>query len=174
MLFLVKGLPLSKDLLVQLKHRTCFRILDTCSVAVLEDLIHKHSVYTLLLQFRTNSDKEEVQGIVYFQVMEDVNPTCWEKSAVALFESLGEGRCCNAEADHLVLFIHDEDGEFRVDERQELSGIALDLGVGELNCAEKRSVGLIGQLENSLNKRLELCSALYIVEMELLVAGNEV
>ena len=174
MLLFFEHLPLGEDLLVEFQHRAGLGILDAGLVTALEDLIHEHSIDAALLQFRADSNKEEVQSVVDLQVVEDMDPACWEQTATALAEGLGKGRCGDTEANQFILLVLDKDGEIRIQQWDKLIGIADDLLVGKLNCAEEWSIGLVGQLEDAADDRFELGSSLYLMVMELFMTGDKV
>ncbi len=60
----IEHLPLTVDLVVGLKLRTCFCMPDPMLITACKQMLHDDPVNAALLKFRPDSDKEQVECIV--------------------------------------------------------------------------------------------------------------
>ena len=147
MLLNVKVLPLGLHLLVGLQHGAGLGLLDAQLMAALHGVVQDHGVDALLLVVGPHGDQQKVNGVVLVEGLQQVDPPGGEILAPAFLQSAGDGRRGHTHGHHILVLIHDEEGQIWVDQWGKLGAVALDLLIRQLHRAVQRRVAGVHQLE---------------------------
>ena len=163
----VEEVPLVLDLLVGLELRAGLGVLDAHALGALEHVVHEYGVDGFVAIFRGDGDEEQVEGVVDPERLEHADPAQREQPPVGLLERVGHGRRGHAEGHQVVLGVGHEAGQLRVDEGDELLGVALDLRVVQQHRAVQVGVGLVDQHEHLLDQRLVVPAGLDLDDVQV-------
>ncbi len=145
-------LPLGLHLLVFLQHGAGFGVADAHFSAALHHLAENDGVDALSLKVRPNGNEQQVNGVIFPEGVEHMNPACGQQPAPALFQRLGNAGGADTKGHQLVLFIENKAGKLGIDEGGELHAVLFDLCRGQIHGAVERGIRLVHKLEKGLQQ----------------------
>ena len=117
---------------VILKLPGALNIFDPMIYHSLTDLGEYHRVDSFVLIFRKHGDEQGVDSVVFPESPQNVDETEREEAAFGFLKCLGQGWKRDAEADDLVILVHDDGDEIEVQITYELVLEILALSRSEL------------------------------------------
>ena len=137
-------------------------------------MIDDHGVDALFLVIRPHGDQQQVDGIVFVERLQNIDPAGGEILAPAFLQRAGNGGSRHAHGHHLLPLIHDEEGQIGVDKRGEFGTVSLDLLIRQLHGAVQRRVAGVHQLEKPGDQAEVIQPGFRLEYMQVAALGHKV
>ena len=158
----VEHLPLALHSVVGLELRPGLGAFDTVLDAAPVEMLHEYAIDTAPAKLRLYRDQEQIEGVVLLERAEHSDPAGREESASALLHRLSHRWGADRETHEVVIVVHQQAAEIRIDQWQELVDILVYLPLVQLYRAVKVSVRDIDEIEGLAHIRFDVGSLAHI------------